>query len=106
MKSLNAPACAAARTQMLALLDLLPPQPDAFAGGRGQYLRPLLFRLDGPLDVAALQGALDAVGARHAVLRCRFGRDEASGEYMASVVGVDEWHWPLEVRAVAGFESR
>ncbi|MGM0576452.1 MAG: amino acid adenylation domain-containing protein [Myxococcota bacterium] len=39
------------------------------APDRVEYNTPILLRLDGPLDEAALRGALDALVERHAVLR-------------------------------------
>ncbi|GJG88974.1 hypothetical protein tb265_41550 [Gemmatimonadetes bacterium T265] len=42
---------------------------------RGGASTPLALRLDGPLDVAAFRGALDAVVARHAALRTRVAVD-------------------------------
>ncbi|WP_410813373.1 amino acid adenylation domain-containing protein [Micromonospora sp. 067-2] len=41
--------------------------------GSARYNVPLLFTIDGPVDAAALARALDAVVARHAVLRTRYG---------------------------------
>ncbi len=47
-------------------------------GGSGGYTEHLAFSLDGPLDRAALDGALSAVAARHGALRTRF-RDGPQG---------------------------
>ncbi|MGW4350141.1 amino acid adenylation domain-containing protein [Streptomyces sp. NPDC004690] len=47
------------------VLDRLQP-------GGTEYLMPLLLRLPGPLDPAALRRALDALVARHEVLRTRY----------------------------------
>ncbi|MFE9426950.1 amino acid adenylation domain-containing protein [Kitasatospora sp. NPDC006697] len=47
------------------VLDRLQP-------GGTEYLMPLLLRLPGPVDQAALRRALDALVARHEVLRTRF----------------------------------
>ncbi|MFF5173342.1 amino acid adenylation domain-containing protein [Micromonospora sp. NPDC000089] len=41
--------------------------------GTARYHVPLLFTVEGPVDPAALARALDAVVARHAVLRTRYG---------------------------------
>ncbi|MEV1173957.1 amino acid adenylation domain-containing protein, partial [Nonomuraea sp. NPDC049784] len=51
--------------QRLWFLDQLEP-------GSTEYNNPLALRLRGPLDVAALSAALDAIVARHEVLRTRF----------------------------------
>ncbi|MGN9779207.1 amino acid adenylation domain-containing protein [Micromonospora sp. H33] len=50
--------------QRLWFLDRLTP-------GQSVYSVPLLFTIDGPLDVAALDGSLRALVARHAALRTR-----------------------------------
>ncbi|HSX60437.1 MAG TPA: amino acid adenylation domain-containing protein, partial [Tahibacter sp.] len=42
---------------------------DRFEGGSVQYNMPVAMRLTGALDIAALQRALDAIVARHEVLR-------------------------------------
>ncbi|MGW1838388.1 non-ribosomal peptide synthetase [Streptomyces sp. NPDC002067] len=41
------------------------------AGAEDAYNEPLAYRLRGPLDAAALGRALDAIAARHEILRCR-----------------------------------
>ncbi|GAB7184067.1 amino acid adenylation domain-containing protein [Kitasatospora sp. Ki12] len=51
--------------QRLWFLDQLEP-------GSDEYLVPLAVRLRGPLDVEALRGAVDAVAARHEVLRTHY----------------------------------
>ncbi|MFC5289946.1 amino acid adenylation domain-containing protein [Actinokineospora guangxiensis] len=51
--------------QRLWFLDQLEP-------GSTEYLIPLAFRLDGPLDPAVLRRAVDRVAARHEVLRTRY----------------------------------
>nr|BFD89294.1 hypothetical protein KitaXyl93_06540 [Kitasatospora sp. Xyl93] len=51
--------------QRLWFLDQLEP-------GSDEYLVPLAVRLRGPLDVDALRGAVDAVAARHEVLRTHY----------------------------------
>ncbi|HEV2638195.1 MAG TPA: amino acid adenylation domain-containing protein [Actinocrinis sp.] len=50
-------------------LDQLDP-------GRAEYLIPIGLRLTGPLDVGALQAALDGLVARHESLRTRFAADQ------------------------------
>ncbi|EFF88805.1 pyoverdine sidechain peptide synthetase III, L-Thr-L-Ser component, partial [Streptomyces sp. e14] len=45
---------------------------DRLRPGGTEYLMPLLLRLPGPLDPAALRRALDALVARHEVLRTRY----------------------------------
>ena len=45
---------------------------DHHRGGHGALNCPLIVRLDGPLDRAALQSALDALGRRHEALRTTF----------------------------------
>ena len=45
---------------------------DQLAPGSGAYSIPLAVRLDGPLDLAALAHSLNAIVARHAVLRSTF----------------------------------
>ncbi|MGP0052661.1 MAG: condensation domain-containing protein [Solirubrobacteraceae bacterium] len=47
-------------------------QMDHHRGGHGALNCPLLVRLDGPLDVDALQAAIDAVARRHESLRTTF----------------------------------
>ncbi|HTB49608.1 MAG TPA: condensation domain-containing protein [Solirubrobacteraceae bacterium] len=47
-------------------------QMDHHRGGHGALNCPLLLRLDGPLDVAALQAAIDALALRHEALRTTF----------------------------------
>ena len=51
--------------QRLWMLDQLAP-------GESTYNMPYAAWLDGPLDVGALQRALDTLAARHAVLRTTF----------------------------------
>lgn len=51
--------------QRMWFLDQLEP-------GSVEYLVPLALRLRGPLDVEALRGAVDAVAARHEMLRTRY----------------------------------
>ncbi|MFI7241466.1 amino acid adenylation domain-containing protein [Streptomyces qinglanensis] len=62
--------------ERLWLLDQLRP-------GQAGYLTPLTYRVEGPLDTAALQAALRDVAERHPVLRCRFAA--AGGEPYAVV---------------------
>lgn len=64
--------------------------------GRTLFAMPLLVRITGPLDVARLQGALDAVVARHDSLRARFPMVE--GAPVQAVA--DALRLPLEVRRV------
>ncbi|MBQ1017583.1 amino acid adenylation domain-containing protein [Micromonospora sp. D93] len=53
-------------------LSRLDPDP-------ASYLVPLAYRLVGPLDVAALVAALDALVARHAALRTTLAVDDPAG---------------------------
>ncbi|HEV2637455.1 MAG TPA: condensation domain-containing protein, partial [Actinocrinis sp.] len=55
--------------QRLWFLDQLEP-------GSAEYLVPFAVRVSGRLDVAALEGALSGIVARHEVLRTRFVPDE------------------------------
>ncbi|WP_323145084.1 non-ribosomal peptide synthetase [Massilia phyllosphaerae] len=48
---------------------------DQLEGGSSQYHIPVALRLDGRLDRAALQTALDAIVARHEVLRTTYAAD-------------------------------
>ncbi|QJE01528.1 amino acid adenylation domain-containing protein [Massilia forsythiae] len=50
---------------------------DQLEGGSSQYHIPVALRLDGRLDRAALQSALDALVARHEVLRTTYAIDDA-----------------------------
>ncbi len=68
-------------------------------GGRSTYSIPLALRLRGALDAGALQGALDAIVARHDILRTVF--DTADGkpfQVIASALAV-----PLPVTDLGAF---
>jgi hypothetical protein len=45
-------------------------------GGNAAYNVPVVYRLRGPLDVTALEGALNAVVARHETLRTVFAVED------------------------------
>ncbi|MGB8841467.1 MAG: condensation domain-containing protein, partial [Aliidongia sp.] len=67
--------------------------------GRGpNYNIPLAFRLDGPLDAAALSAALDDLVARHESLRTIF--TETDGVAMQRILPIDEAQ-PLFARIAA-----
>jgi amino acid adenylation domain-containing protein len=51
---------------------------DQLEGGSGQYHLPTALRLRGAFDPAALQAAVDAVVARHAVLRTVYVNDDGN----------------------------
>ncbi|GAA3132270.1 condensation domain-containing protein [Nonomuraea salmonea] len=50
--------------QMWFLNRLEPDSPE--------YLVPMILRLTGPVDVAALRRAIDEIAARHEILRTRY----------------------------------
>ncbi|MEG2029038.1 MAG: amino acid adenylation domain-containing protein [Janthinobacterium sp.] len=56
-------------------------QLDAAAGAA--YHMPVAWRLRGPLDAGALRGALDALLARHAILRTHFGASDGVPHQLA-----------------------
>ncbi len=60
---------------------------DRLEGGSPQYNLPLALKLSGRLGTSALQDALDALVARHAVLRTRFA--EIDGEPRQIVAAAD-----------------
>jgi amino acid adenylation domain-containing protein len=66
------------------------------------YNNPVVLRLDGELDAAALQAALADVIARHEVLRTIFPAD--GGEPHQQVLQMSELGWSLPVTAAAGDE--
>jgi amino acid adenylation domain-containing protein len=55
--------------ERLWFLDKLEP-------GAKNYLVQRIFRLSGPLDIAALSSALDEIGKRHEILRTRYVEDD------------------------------
>src|SRR5262250_2819362 len=69
-------------------------------GPSALYNNPLALRLEGDLDVAALEAALGDVIARHEVLRTVFPAE--GGEPCQKVVPVAELGWRLPVVPVAG----
>ncbi|QKG19907.1 long-chain-fatty-acid--CoA ligase [Actinomadura verrucosospora] len=88
------PAEASATQAQLWFLDGLS------SGDAAAYVVPFAFRLRGPLDVAALDGALDAVVRRHEVLRCRFASSDGR---LLQVPGPTPP--PLAVETVAGEDA-
>jgi amino acid adenylation domain-containing protein len=67
---------------------------DQFAPGSAAYGIPFAVRLTGPLDVGALQDALDAVVARQEALRMRFA---SSGDGSPRLVVTETGRLPLAV---------
>ncbi|MEO3926687.1 amino acid adenylation domain-containing protein [Micromonosporaceae bacterium B7E4] len=67
--------------------------------GSSEYHMPQVTRLRGPLDVAALTGALHDVVRRHGILRTRFPVD-ADGEPVQEVL--DGWRLPVELDELDG----
>ncbi|MEU6173287.1 amino acid adenylation domain-containing protein [Streptantibioticus parmotrematis] len=57
----------------------------------------ILHRLRGPLDVAALRSALDALTVRHDILATRYREDP---DFVAVIAPAAGRHWPLEVRTL------
>ncbi|WP_405959403.1 amino acid adenylation domain-containing protein (plasmid) [Streptomyces sp. NBC_00868] len=72
--------------QRLWFLDQLDP-------GSAEYVVPAVFRVRGPLDMRALNAALDALVARHEVLRTRF--EVGAGGDPVQIIG-DPWHVTIE----------
>ena len=68
-------------------------------GPSAVYNNPLALRLDGDLDVPALEAALADVIARHEVLRTVF--PTADGQPCQRVLGMDELGWQLPVTPTA-----
>lgn len=66
---------------------------DRFSPGDPVYNIPVAFRLDGPLDVEALRGALSRVVARHGALRTTFA--DSGGEPVQVVRAGVEPAWEL-----------
>ena len=73
-------------------------------GPSALYNNPLALRLDGDLDVAALEAALADVITRHEVLRTVF--EAADGQPYQRVLELAELGWRLPVIAVAGEDLR
>ena len=69
-------------------------------GPSALYNTPMALRLEGDLDVLALEAALGDVVVRHEVLRTVFG--VADGQPYQRVLGAGELGWELPVTAVAG----
>ena len=67
---------------------------DQLEGPSAVYIAPVALRLEGHLDVAALETALTDVIARHEVLRTVF--PVAEGQPYQRVLGPDELDWRLE----------
>ena len=65
-------------------------------GGSSAYNMPGAFELDQMPNVSALRAALDAVAARHEVLRTRFQRQK-DGSVIGVVIPAGEWHIPVDV---------
>jgi hypothetical protein len=72
-------------------------------GPGATYNAPVALRLEGQLDVPALEAALGDVIARHEVLRTVF--PVADGQPWQQVLGMDELGWQLPVIEVAGEEE-
>jgi len=72
--------------------------------GASAYNMPVAYELDQVPDVPALRAALDAVAARHEVLRTRFQRLEDGG-VCGIVVPVESFQVPVEVIEVGGAEE-
>ena len=72
---------------------------DQLEGPSAVYNVPLAVRLEGDLDVVALERALGDVIARHEVLHTVFG--VADGQPFQRVLGMDEAGWRLEIFKVA-----
>ena len=68
-------------------------------GPSATYNTPLALRLDGDLDVPALEAALGDVLARHEVLRTVF--ETADGQPCQKILGMTELGWALPVISVA-----
>ena len=66
---------------------------DQLEGGSAAYHVPLALRLTGPLDRAALQGALDEVVHRHEILRTRFVEADAEPKQTVAPTGSFELTW-------------
>ncbi|WP_084964068.1 non-ribosomal peptide synthetase [Thermoactinospora rubra] len=72
---------------------------DKLAAGEAAYLVPFALRLRGPLDVARLRAGLDAVVARHEVLRSHL---EAADDGELWQVTAPELRIPLPIEQVPG----
>src|SRR5262245_59007018 len=78
----SAPCLLSFSQERLWFLEQLEP-------GRATYNVPLALRLSGPLDIEALQKALDALAARHEVLRTTYvGQDGHPVQLIASRASV------------------
>ncbi|QES47480.1 hypothetical protein DEJ50_06225 [Streptomyces venezuelae] len=66
---------------------------DQLTGPSAEYVLPYAHRLRGPLDTAALEGALNALAERHETLRTRIGQG-ADGEPLQTVLR----HRPARLR--------
>ena len=85
----DAPLPLSAGQQRLWFLDRLDPNS-------AEYAVPLLLRLDGNLDIAALQRALDALVARHEILRTTYVAEDNKPR---QVIGAPA---PVELPVVEG----
>ncbi|MFC4149517.1 non-ribosomal peptide synthetase/type I polyketide synthase [Micromonospora mangrovi] len=108
------PVAATGEQRQMWSLSRLDPDP-------ASYLVPLAYRLDGPLDVAALAATLDELVARHAALRTTLAADPTAGvESVVQVVhdpvpgllrmhdlsGLPGWQRDQELRARMHAETR
>lgn len=75
--------------------DLSPIQQmffQAYPDGLNHWNHTYLLELARPVRAELLRDALEALFARHAMLRCRFHRDEATGKWMQRVLPKDDAH--------------
>jgi len=82
--------------ERLWFLDRL--EPDAAV-----YSIPMVLRLEGPLDVGALGGAMEEVVRRHEILRTRFELED--GQPHQVMGGPGRWEWRVADRSGLGGEA-